>query len=323
MKRLLFAAIYIFLAISYAQCRDYKVAVFDFDDRLNQPATTAKYIEIQLKKKFPDIQADQYSGKNNVECSIKVLKNLDEKGLDMIITITTDALIIASHILKQTPVLFTNVNNPLHLGFKTLGPPGGNISGVSYYISVEKQLAFYKKIMPHLSHIGFIFDRNNKSKKIELPESRNACRKIGIRHRIEVVSSEQELEKAAFRLIAWGAKAIAIGSSDLLYNHISLILSGCNKAGVPIFSFNKEGVNQGAVAALSSDYKLMVDKLLIPMAILVLKKGKSPGELPIGFLKENQIFINKSQTEKLNLRIPKDILDNAVFIHKIEFDRSM
>jgi putative ABC transport system substrate-binding protein len=293
---------------------EYHVAVFDFDDRLENDQTTAKYIEKKLKHEIDDLKLTHYSGLEDVSNSIQLLRRLDSEGFDLIITITSDALIIASHLVKKTPTLFTNVNNPKYLGFRTLGPPGKNISGVSYYISVEKQIALYNKILSDLKHVGFIFDSNNKSKKVELPEARMACKKMGITYKIEVISSKAELEEAASRLIRDRVKAIVIGSSGMLYNNISSFKAVCNQARVPIFSFNKEGTRNGALASLSSDYDLMVDKLLIPMALAVLKEGKNPGDFPIAFLKENRIFINTAQAETLNIKIPGNILEKAVIV---------
>jgi putative ABC transport system substrate-binding protein len=149
-----------------------RVAIFDYDDRLDDKTTIARYIEKKLTEQKKELSVDQFSGKENTPHSIKVLERLDKAGYDLIITITSDALIIANHIIKQTPTLFTNVTNPLSLGFQTLGPPGRMISGASYYISVDKQLTFYQTLLPDLKKIGFIFDQHNKSKKVELPEVR-------------------------------------------------------------------------------------------------------------------------------------------------------
>lgn len=292
----------------------FKVAIFDFDDRLNDPYTTAKYIEKKLKIQDKKISVDQYTGKKNTSFSIELLSQIDNSSYDLIITITSDALIIANHVIEKTPTLFTNVNNPLSLGFQTLGPPGRMISGASYYISVEKQLAFYKKILPDLIKIGFIFDRHNKSKKVELPEVRKTCEKMGFSYNIEVVSSVKELRNALTRLIEEGAQAISIGSSDLLYNNISIFIDICDRSYIPVLSFNKNGVKHGAMAALSSDYNLMVDDLIIPMALRVLKDGISPGEIPIAFLKKHLIFINNTQAKKLKLNISNKILNQAIII---------
>jgi len=314
MRNLFYFLFTLIVVANASYAGEYRVAIFDFDDRLDNKYTTAKYIERQLKKKMGELELAHYSGKEDVSNSMQILKKLDSEGLDLIITITSDALIIASHVVKKTPTLFTNVNNPKHLGFRTLGPPGKNISGVSYYITVEKQLAFYKKILPDLKHVGFIFDSNNKSKKVELPEARMACEKMGIAYNIEVISSKMELEKAASRLILDRVEAIVIGSSGMLYNNISHFKDVCNQARVQIFSFNKEGTRNGALASLSSDYELMVDKLLIPMTLAVLKEGKNPGDFPIAFLKENRIFVNVAQAETLNIKIPANILEKAVIV---------
>jgi putative ABC transport system substrate-binding protein len=314
MKSFILLILYVIVSLPYAQAQVYKVAVFDYDDRLDQQQSTAKYIQQQLTKKVPAIALDQYSGKEDPATSIKVLQELDTKGYDLIITITSDALIVAQHVIKQTPTLFTNVNNPLFLGFNRLGQPKGLISGASYYISVEKQLDLYMAILPNLKQMGFIFDLNNKSKQVEIPEVRQVCEKIGINYQIEVVTRKEELEPAVQRLIANGAEAVTIGSSDMLYNNISRFIDPCTAAKIPVFSFNKKGVDSGAIAALSSDYNQMVDSLIIPMAIEVLENKKSPGDMPIAFLKENRIFINLSQAGKINLHIPKQILDRAVVI---------
>ncbi|THB75251.1 MAG: hypothetical protein D3926_20535 [Desulfobacteraceae bacterium] len=314
MKKTTLVFILTCIFLSRASAHAPRVAVFDFDDRLAQEATTAKYIETQLSKKMPGVVVDQYSGKKSVPLSIDLLQTIDNNNYDLLIIITSDALIIANHIIKNTPTLFTNVNNPMYLGLKTLGPPGGMISGASYYIPVEKQLALYMKIIPGLNRIGFIFDRNNKSKKVELPEVRNVCERIGVDYMIEMISSDRDLYGAATKLINGNVQALVIGSSDLLYDNITLFLDACNQQSVPVFSFNRKGVMQGALAALSSDYNRMADELIIPMAVLVLEHHKSPGDMPVGFLKENRIYININQARMLGLDIPQDIIQSAVII---------
>jgi len=54
---------------------------------------------------------------------------------------------------------------------------------------------------------------------------------------------------------------------------------------VPVYSFNKKGVKNWAVADLASDYFLMVDKLILPMALKTIKEKVDPGTMPAGFLK--------------------------------------
>jgi ABC-type uncharacterized transport system substrate-binding protein len=73
---------------------------------------------------------------------------------------------------------------------------------------------------------------------------------------------------------------------------------------VPVYSVNKKGVKNGAVAALASDYFLMADRLILPMALKTMKEKVDRGTMPAGFLKENIIHLNAQQIEKLKLKIP-------------------
>ena len=307
-------SLFLQLALHPAIATIYRVAIFDFDDRLDQELTTAKTLESHLKQVDQDITVDQFTGKGSVPHSVEVMKKLDDGRYDLILVITSDALVIAHHVIQKTPTLYTNVNNPLSLGCLSLEAPGGNISGVSYYVSIEKQLRFYKSVAPDIKSMGFIFDRYNKSRKVELPEAREACQKLGMEYNVSVVSCQEALYDTVKQMIDDGIDALAIGSSGMLYNNISRFISLCDEYKIPVFSFNKKGVKEGAVAALASDYTLMADHLLIPMAMKILKEGISPGEMPAAFQEESQIFLNLRQAEKLTLSISQDILEKAIFV---------
>jgi hypothetical protein len=74
---------------------------------------------------------------------------------------------------------------------------------------------------------------------------------------------------------------------------------------VPVYPLNRKGVKNGAVAVLASDYFLMIDRLILPMALKTMKEQVDPGTMPAGFLKENIINLNEQQIEKLKLKVPQ------------------
>ncbi|HHE74806.1 MAG TPA: hypothetical protein ENL37_06940 [Desulfobacteraceae bacterium] len=290
---------------------DQRVAIFDYDDRVNDPNSLSFHIESKLKVMFAGMEVTQYSGRNDEAYSVGVLSEIEKEGFDLVIVLTSDALILAQHTLLRTPTLYSNVNNPLILGFRTLGPPGGNISGASYYIPVRKHLSVYKAIQPSLQRPGFIFDKNNHSRKAEVPEAREACTELGLRFDMEFIEDMGELQRAARALINRGADALIAASSGTIYENIGVFRDLADQAAVPIYSFYKNGVFNGALAALSSDYFRMSDELLIPMVRKVLIDKVSPGKMPAAFLKRNKLFINRSQAVKLGLEIPRRLLEQT------------
>jgi ABC-type uncharacterized transport system substrate-binding protein len=298
-----------------------RVAIFDYDDRVPFPDALGRHIEARLRAMIADIEIEHYSGRGSESESVGILSALERKGLDLLIVRTSDALIIAQHTVFETPVLYTNVNNPLILGFRTLGPPGGNISGASYYIPVEKRLSAFRAIQPFLRKPGFIFDRHNQSRKAEVPEAREACAGLGMIFDSEFIETKDQLRRAVKALIARGADAIVATSSGTVYEHIDSFVDLTDNAGIPVYSFYKTGVFQGAVAAMSSDFFQMADELLLPMAQRVLVDKVSPGDLPAAFLKKNRIFINKRRAARLKLKVPENILvdDAEVTVVSVQF----
>ncbi len=292
-----------------------KIAIFDFDDRLDESDTVAKYIEKTLREQEQGLIIDQYSGKGDEVVAKEIMKQLDQARYDLIITVTSDALTLAQHFLKKTPTLYTNVNNPLFLGFTTLDALGGNISGASYYVPIITQLDFLKRILPHVKKLGFLFDEKNRSRQAEVRESRDVCKTLGFKYAIRLISRAEELAEKVEELLEEGAEAIVVTSSETIYENLHLFKPLCNRVNIPIYSYHRKAVENGAVAALASDFYLMVDKLVLPMALQVLREQVSPGTMPAAFLEDNLIFINLTEANKLNIKIPQEIVQQATEIY--------
>lgn len=134
---------------------------------------------------------------------------------------------------------------------------------------------------------------------------------MGIDYKIKTVATKEELTTVANELIKEKVDSIILTSSGLLYNNTGLIIDKCTKNGIPIFSVNKNGVPNGAIAAFASDYYVMVDECLIPMVKDVLANGKNPGGLAIRSLENPYIFLNITQAEKLGIEISEEIISRA------------
>jgi len=305
--------IIVFLTLVSLNAKEFKVAIFDFDVRDRNQPSVAKHIEKKLKNtnlKFSKIQ--HFSGRDSEITSLRVLTKLDTMNFDLIITITSDSMVPATHALKNTPWLFTNINNPRFFGIRDALNPGSHKSGVTYYVPVDKQINFFNEVLnKKLKKIGVIFDYFAKSRRAELVEFREASLKLHIKYEIVLIKEPEELKEAAQELLNMGVEAIIITSSGKLYNNIDKILEITNAKKIPIFSVNKKGVANGALSAIASDYYKMVEENLIPMAIEVLRNGANPGHMPVQYLKKPFIYLNLSQAKKLDLEISEEVKERA------------
>jgi ABC-type uncharacterized transport system substrate-binding protein len=60
---------------------------------------------------------------------------------------------------------------------------------------------------------------------------------------------------------------------------------------------------------------MMVEKLVVPMALRVLREQVSPGTMPAAFLDKHLIIINQTEAQKLGVKIPEEILQQAVAVY--------
>lgn len=311
MKKILILLLLIFTISSFA--KGYKVAIFDYDLRDKDEYTISKHIKQSLlntQLEFKKIE--EFSGLSDDYISLELLQELESNNYDLIITITSDAMIPASHRIKKTPWLFTNINNPKFFGIHNLNKPGLNKSGVTYYVPVKEQLKLFKKIMNgKLNKIGLIFDINARSKQAEIREFRRMASSLDLDYAVDLIQSKYYLKESVKNLLKKNVDAIVLTSSDKIYNNIDTILELCNSKNIPIFSVNKKAVKNGAIASYASDYHIMVDEALIPMAIDVLKNKKNPGDIPIRSLTQPHIYLNLSQAKKLGIDISKELIDKA------------
>ena len=89
-----------------------------------------------IKIDYQNVQGDQ-SVCNSIASNF--LENNDKK--DLILSIATPAAQSVANLTKSVPMLFTAVTDPVSCGLvKSIDEPGGNITGTSDMVAIEKQI---------------------------------------------------------------------------------------------------------------------------------------------------------------------------------------
>lgn len=283
---------------------DGRIAIFDYDLRSPSDPGVAPYLEGQLKAWKPSLEIIRTSAAGDHQRAIKQLERLDQQDWDLIVTITTDAFLLARRQLKNTPFVFTNINNPRAFGIATGAKPGRNFTGASYHVPVRKQLELFLQIQPNLETLGFLFDPDNRSMQAEAQEVRQACLELNIKFQYRTLTEGQPLGQIARELVSSGADALVATSSDRIYLRVDEIQQAISEQPVPIYSFNALGVQQGALAAMASDHWAMIDQLVLPR-IKALQQGQPIDGLPIGFLSQPRRYLNEEAIAQFGLQLPR------------------
>ena len=243
------------------------------------------------------------------------LLKLDAMGLDLIYSLSSAGTRIAKTLKMRTPVIATVINHPTSLGVgHTVEDGATRLTGTSSYVDAKKQLELYRSLFPRIKKVGMIYDANNPAGALaEEPFMREISAEMGIQFVSVPVTDKEEIQPAAALLLADGVDAIVVPTNKLVYGNLDIVIEQVANKQIPIVAMNKQGVENGALAALFADtYKL--GRQTAEMATLVLRRGANPENVNFGFIEDPDIIINLSSANRIGYIFPAEVLSDAAIV---------
>ena len=207
---------------------------------------------------------------------------------DLIVTVTTPALMAAAKNVKDIPVVFTVASDPLVLGLFKPGQCPPNLTGVNDDPPVDRLLDMARKHNPSLAAVGILYDPAQANSLISVEKLRRACRERGMTLHEVTANSVSELPAATLAVLQRGAGAILLSADNLVSTGFPAIQAAAKKAGIPVFATAPSLVRQGATGAVGDDYEAWGAQAG-RLAAKVLA-GVPPSELPIERTKAQEVI---------------------------------
>lgn len=243
------------------------------------------------------------------------LQQMDAMGLDLIYSLASQGTQIAKTLNLRTPVVATVVNHPASLGVEGNDTSRGTrLAGTSYYVDAKKQLDLYLELFPNVKRIGMVFDRNNPAGSLaEEPFMRTACESRGLEFQSIGIADKAELGDATKRLADLSVDLIVVPTNTLIYENLGTVLDVANQRKIPVVAMNKQGVENGALAALFADtYDLGRQAATIARRILV--DGVDPAKIGFEYIATPQVIINLKSAGALAFTFPPRVLGEATMV---------
>ena len=176
------------------------------------------------------------------------------------------------------PIVFAAANDPVAYGLvKSLGRPGGNVTGVSSMSSElsGKKVELLHEILPGLKRLGVFGDAGDPNTRNE----RQAVRKAAAARGIQVVSAEftqpGDLDAGFDKLVAQRPDAVYVLEGALTLNMRLQIAERALRKRLPLVPFVSAGGLFSYTSSLQDRLRRsaqMVDKLL---------RGAKPADIPV------------------------------------------
>lgn len=239
-------------------------------------------------------------------------KFLDAK-VDMIHSIATPTSQAVVKTIKNIPVVFSSVTDPVDAGLvpKTSPPgtkSGTNVTGVSDRWPVALQFEMYTKFVPKAKKWGTIYNAGDANSMVHIKEMREVAKKLGV-ELIEATISTSAETMQAVQSLAGKVQAVNITSDNTAVSAFEAIVKVCNEKKIPLFAGDVDSVSRGAIAAYGLDYFLI--GLSAGKKAAQILKGQKPGDVPWGPAEKFSLVISEKAAKAQGVIIPPDLLKKA------------
>lgn len=263
-----------------------------------------------------DLQIAQGDMSNNASIAQKFAA--DKK--DLILGISTPSTQAVVQQIKDTPILFTAITDPLGAKLvSSLEKPGGNVTGTSdtHPEAISKLMNFIASQFPKVKTIGIVANEGEQNSLINVKQAENALSKLNIKVVKSAVSNSSEVKQGAESLVG-RCDAIYVPKDNTVVAALESVIQVAEQNKIPLFVGEKDSVKRGGFASYGFEY-YDLGYTTGKMAAEILKNGKNPGDIPVGFPENLDLAINMKAAKNEGIEVtdamksmvkdPKDIIE--------------
>ncbi|WP_310832888.1 ABC transporter substrate-binding protein [Paenibacillus pedocola] len=276
--------------------KSYKIAISQYVEHPSLDATREGFLAAlkdagivegeNLKVDLENAQADQA---NNLSIAQKIAGDKN----DLVLAIATPSAQSIVQNVKDTPILFAAVTDPLDAKIVTdLEHPGGNVSGASDTNpeAITRLMNFIATQFPNVKKLGLVINEGEPNAVVMADIAKKELDKHGIELVKAAITNTSEVKQAAESLVG-RVDAFYITLDNSVVSGVDAIIQTANDNKIPFFSADRDTVEKGAFATVGFkyyDHGYQVGE----MAVEVLKNGTSPGDMKVTMQEKLDLILN-------------------------------
>jgi putative tryptophan/tyrosine transport system substrate-binding protein len=222
------------------------------------------------------------------------------------------AAVAARATTSTIPIVFQSGIDPVVSGLvASLGHPGGNTTGVSFFASTleVKKLEVVHELIPRDALIAILVNPNNPQGGIQADDLQAAAAMLRRPVTVVKAGSEAEIDAVFAALKQMNVKALVVVGDPFFNSRRKQLITLAARDAIPAIYSNRENVDEGGLisygASLPEAYRevgLYAGRIL---------KGAKPADLPVLQPTKFEMIINLKTANALGLSMPPALLDRA------------
>ena len=256
---------------------------------------------------------DRQNAQGDINQTQTIAHKFLNTAVDLIHSIATPSSRAVIKIIRDIPIVFSSVTDPVYAGLIPKKSPlgtktGTNVTGVSDRWPVTLQFETYTKFFPKAKKWGTIYNAGDPRSLLYIKEMREAAKKLKV-ELIEVTISSSDETLPAAQFLVGKAQAIYITYDHIALSSFEPMVKVCNEKKIPLFGGDLKCVTKGAMAAYGWDY-FQIGHSAGRKAVRILK-GEKPGDIPWEPGEKLVLLINEKAAKAQGAIVPPELLKKA------------
>jgi len=238
--------------------------------------------------------------------------DLVRRRATVIVTSSTLGVSAAKAATTTIPVAFYTGGDPVALGFvASLSRPGGNLTGVTGLNGElgPKRLELLHELLPAVSTIPVLVDRNGRSAGALPSEIQEAARTLGVQLQVLHASTERDFDTVFATLSQLRAGALLISASLFFNVRGKQLGTPTVRHAVPAIYQFREFAAAGGLMSYGSSITDSYRQVGIYTGRIL--KGEKPADLPVQQSTKVELIINMKTAKALGITFPLTLLGRA------------
>lgn len=247
-------------------------------------------------------------------CQTIAAKFVNDK-VDLVLAIATPAAQAMANETSEIPILVTAVTDPEDAKLvKSNEKSGTNVAGTSDLTPVKEQMEILKEILPDADTVAVLYNSSEANSVFQVNLAKEAANELGLNVIDASVSQSSEIQSVVESVVG-KAQAIYCPTDNMIASGMATVSMIAQDAKMPVIVGEEGMLRNGGLATYGINY-YDLGKLTSTQAIEIMKENKNPADMPILYLENFELLINKEVADALGIAIPEDLLERAKFVNE-------
>lgn len=232
------------------------------------------------------------------------LKSMSEKLVkekpDLLLGIATPAALSLLNETTEIPIVVTAVTDLVGQKLvKSDEEPGGNVTGTTDMVPIDKQIDLLLSIIPDGKKVGILYNASEANSVVQVNLAKKALEKAGIEVKEATANTTNDVQQAT-QSIAKEVDGIYIPTDNTFASAASIVGEVAKEEKVPVVTGSVEQVEAGGLATYGLNYTSLGEQTG-KMAAKILKGEAKPATMPVESADKLELVVNDEMAKAIGI----------------------